>query len=125
MPLITLTGPRQSGKTTLVKHCFSDFTYLNLEETDKKEIALTYPRLFIDLYKGTHIIDEAQNVPDNKQQSLHLKFINQIRNKKSAIRNLLNQSLLIKLVDKIGDIVFATPVKDVPAMGIYGMYTYK
>lgn len=64
MPVITLTGPRQSGKTTLVKQCFSDFTYLNLEETDKKEIALTDPRLFFEIYKGNLIIDEAQNVPD-------------------------------------------------------------
>jgi predicted AAA+ superfamily ATPase len=64
MPVITLTGPRQSGKTTLVKHCFSDFTYLNLEETDKKELALTDPRLFFEIYQGNLIIDEAQNVPD-------------------------------------------------------------
>jgi len=64
MPVITLTGPRQSGKTTLVKQCFSDFTYINLEETDKKEIALTDPRLFFEIYKGNLIIDEAQNVPD-------------------------------------------------------------
>ena len=40
MPVVKLTGPRQSGKTTLVKQCFSDFTYIILEETDKKEIAL-------------------------------------------------------------------------------------
>ena len=64
MPVIALTGPRQSGKTTLVKQCFSDFTYLNLEETDKKEIALTDPRLFFEIFKGDLIIDEAQNVPD-------------------------------------------------------------
>ena len=64
MPVITLTGPRQSGKTTLVKQCFSDFTYLNLEETDKKEIALKDPRLFFEIYKGNLIIDEVQNVPD-------------------------------------------------------------
>ena len=38
MPVVTLTGPRQSGKTTLVKQCFSDFTYINLEETDKNEL---------------------------------------------------------------------------------------
>ena len=64
MPVITLTGPRQSGKTTLVKQCFSDFNYINLEETDKKELALTDPRLFFEIYKGNLIIDEAQNVPD-------------------------------------------------------------
>jgi predicted AAA+ superfamily ATPase len=64
MPVITLTGPRQSGKTTLVKHCFRDYTYLNMEETDKKETALTDPRLFFEIYKGNLIIDEAQNVPD-------------------------------------------------------------
>ena len=78
MPVVTLTGPRQSGKI------------------------------------------------------LPLWFLNQIRNNKSeivnpqsTISNLLKQTLLLQLIDKIGDIVFATPVKDVPAMGIYGMYTYK
>jgi uncharacterized protein len=64
MAVVTLTGPRQSGKTTLVKQCFSDYTYLNLEETDKKEMALTDPRLFFEIYKGNLIIDEAQNVTD-------------------------------------------------------------
>lgn len=64
MPVITLTGPRQSGKTTLVKHCFRDFTYLNLEETDTKLTAITDPRLFFEIYKGNLIIDEAQNAPD-------------------------------------------------------------
>jgi predicted AAA+ superfamily ATPase len=54
MPVITLTGPRQSGKTTLVKHCFNDFIYLNLEETDKKEIALT--DCFLKYTKGTLLL---------------------------------------------------------------------
>jgi uncharacterized protein len=64
MSVLTLSGPRQSGKTTLIKNCFSDFTYLNLEETDKKEIAMNDPRSFFEIFKGNLIIDEAQNVPD-------------------------------------------------------------
>jgi uncharacterized protein len=64
MPVITLTGPRQSGKTTLVKQCFRGYTYLNLEETDKREIALTDPKLFFEVFKGSLISDEAQHAPD-------------------------------------------------------------
>ena len=42
--VITLTGPRQSGKTTLVKASFPDFPYASLEEPDIRQIALTDPR---------------------------------------------------------------------------------
>lgn len=63
MPVITLTGPRQSGKTTLVRECFSEFTYLNMDIIENREYAQTDPRGFLTENKGNLILDEVQNVP--------------------------------------------------------------
>lgn len=63
-PVVTLTGPRQSGKTTLVKAVFPDWRYVSLEEPDVREFALTDPRGFIAAYSENTIIDEAQRTPD-------------------------------------------------------------
>ena len=48
--VITLTGPRQSGKTTLVKAAFPTLPYVSLEEPDIRQIALTDPRSFLSTY---------------------------------------------------------------------------
>jgi len=64
-PAVVVTGPRQSGKTTLVKHLFPDKPYLLLEEPDTRRFAEEDPRSFLGQYldKGA-IIDEAQYVPE-------------------------------------------------------------
>lgn len=62
-PIVTLTGPRQSGKSTLLKHLFPDYRYLNLEHPDLREFALTDPKGFIASYPDKTIIDEAQRAP--------------------------------------------------------------
>lgn len=62
-PVITLLGPRQSGKTTLVRECFPDYAYVNLEDLQAREIALTDERKFFSLYPPPVIIDEIQRVP--------------------------------------------------------------
>jgi len=62
-PVITLNGPRQSGKTTLVKAAFPDKIYVSLEDIDTRLFARNDPRGFLNTYKNA-IIDEAQKVPD-------------------------------------------------------------
>ena len=63
-PVITVTGPRQSGKTTLVKMSFPEYVYHNLENPETLMRAKNDPRsLFRDLGKGV-IIDEVQKVPE-------------------------------------------------------------
>ena len=64
-PIVSLTGPRQSGKTTLVKALFPEYVYTNLENLDDRAAAVEDPRGFLNAYrrKGT-IIDEAQKVPE-------------------------------------------------------------
>jgi len=63
-PVVTVTGPRQSGKTTLVKAVFPDWTYISLEAPDIREYALRDPRGFIEAYPEQVILDEVQRAPD-------------------------------------------------------------
>ena len=63
-PVLTLTGPRQSGKTTLVKRAFPDYSYVSLEETDNRLMAKEDPRGFLSHFGDRLIIDEAQRAPD-------------------------------------------------------------
>ena len=68
-PVLTIMGPRQSGKTTLAKMLFPAYKYVNLEEPDHREFAQRFPRDFlnsygVNSYSGDLIIDEIQRVPD-------------------------------------------------------------
>jgi predicted AAA+ superfamily ATPase len=63
-PVITISGPRQSGKTTLAKMQFPMHTYANLEEPDVRRLAEQDPRAFFTQYPAPVIIDEVQRVPE-------------------------------------------------------------
>lgn len=63
-PVITITGPRQSGKTTLCHEMFPDFAYVNLEDPITRSQIMADPRFFFDLYSSGLIIDEAHHYPD-------------------------------------------------------------
>lgn len=62
-PVVSLTGPRQSGKTTLLRAEFPEYTYLSLENPDIREYAEVDPVGFLAQYQDRVIIDEAQKVP--------------------------------------------------------------
>jgi predicted AAA+ superfamily ATPase len=62
-PVITLTGPRQSGKTTLARAAFPGKPYVSLETPDEREFAASDPRSFLARWKEGAIIDEVQHVP--------------------------------------------------------------
>ncbi len=62
-PIIAVTGPRQSGKTTMLKTLFSDFTYISLENPDIRAFAETDPNGFLKQYNKHVIFDEVQRVP--------------------------------------------------------------
>ncbi len=63
-PVVFLTGPRQSGKTTLLRHLLSGFTYVNLEDPDMRSWAIKQPVDFLKNNPYPLIIDEAQYAPD-------------------------------------------------------------
>jgi hypothetical protein len=64
-PAVVLTGPRQSGKTTLLKHLFDEtHGYVSLEPPDVRAAAVADPRGFLELYPPPVILDEVQYAPD-------------------------------------------------------------
>jgi predicted AAA+ superfamily ATPase len=64
LPVVTLTGPRQSGKTTLVRAAFPDLPYTTLEAPDTRQRAAEDPRGFLGGFRDGAILDEIQRVPD-------------------------------------------------------------
>lgn len=62
--VITLVGPRQSGKTTLLKYLFHEANYQSMESPDKRALALADPRGFFSGHNGLWIIDEVQRTPE-------------------------------------------------------------
>lgn len=63
-PVITITGPRQSGKTTLCKELFPDYIYINLEDANLREQIQRDTKGFLEQYPKKLIIDEAHHYPE-------------------------------------------------------------
>lgn len=63
-PVITLTGPRQSGKTTLCRTVFNSYDYVSLEDLSQRSFAIDDPRGFLGQFKQNIILDEIQRTPD-------------------------------------------------------------
>ncbi|MDP1650914.1 MAG: AAA family ATPase [Rubrivivax sp.] len=62
-PVLAVTGPWQSGKTTLARSAFPGLPYVNLEDPDTRELALADPRRFLARHRGGAILDEVQRAP--------------------------------------------------------------
>lgn len=63
-PVLSITGPRQSGKTTLCKALFKSMKYVNLEDLDEREFAQNDPKGFLAQFPEGAILDEIQRAPD-------------------------------------------------------------
>jgi hypothetical protein len=64
MPVVAVTGPRQSGKTTLCRASFPNHDYVSLEPLDNRDFAVSDPRGFLAQHRGPVILDEVQRAPD-------------------------------------------------------------
>ena len=64
-PIVTVTGPRQSGKTTLARAVMSDRPYRSLEDPDMRALALDDPRGFLSQCPDGAVLDEVQRAPDS------------------------------------------------------------
>lgn len=62
-PIVTVLGPRQAGKTTLVQHELPDYAYVSLEDPDERMLAAEDPRAFLRRFPDNTIFDEVQRVP--------------------------------------------------------------
>lgn len=63
-PVVTLTGPRQSGKTTLARAIFAGRPYISLEDPDVRRMALEDPRAFLAGLPDGAVLDEVQRTPE-------------------------------------------------------------
>ena len=63
-PVVTITGPRQSGKTTLCRMLFKKKEYVSLEDIDERSFATQDPRGFLNRFQDGAVLDEVQRVPD-------------------------------------------------------------
>ena len=63
-PIVTITGPRQSGKTTLAQYVFHEKPYLSLEDPDIRQMALDDPRAFLNQLPDGGVLDEVQRAPE-------------------------------------------------------------
>lgn len=93
--VITLTGPRQSGKTTLVRAAFPSMPYVSLEEPDIRQVALTDPRGFLSNYPSGVILDEIQHTPEL------FSYIQRIVDDNRQARFILTGSSNFLLMEKI------------------------
>jgi predicted AAA+ superfamily ATPase len=62
-PVVTVLGPRQSGKTTLVRSVFPNHAYCNLEDPELRALATQDPKEFLHRHRPPLILDEVQRVP--------------------------------------------------------------
>jgi len=63
-PVVTILGPRQSGKTTLAKETLEGYIYSNLEVPEERQLATEDPKAYLAQFKSKVIIDEIQRVPE-------------------------------------------------------------
>ena len=76
-PIVALVGPRQSGKTTLVKSLFPTYKYVSLENITTRKIAAEDPQGFLNTHGPFLILDEVQNVPELFSSLQELVDLNQ------------------------------------------------
>ncbi len=62
-PIVTIMGPRQSGKTTMIKNVFPKYEYVSLEDLNMRDLAENDPKSFLEKFSKKTIIDEVQYAP--------------------------------------------------------------
>lgn len=102
---VAIVGPRQSGKTTLVRHIFRDKPYANLENPDLRMYATDDPRGFLSNYPDGAVLDEVQRVPhlfSYLQQILDEKSINGLFVLTGSNNFLLQKQISQSLAGRVG-----------------------
>ena len=111
-PVVTIIGPRQSGKTTLIKISFPGKPYVNLKIPEERELALTDHKRFLGQFPDGVILDEIQRVPellsyiqaivDAEDQSgqFILTGSHQLELQKGITQSLAGRTAILELLDR-------------------------
>ncbi len=131
-PVLTITGPRQSGKTSLVKNFFRDMPYSNLEDFEERAFARDDPKGFFSRLPDGAVIDEIQNAPeitswiqlivDDKRRNgmFILTGSRQFEVMEAVSQSLAGRSVMIKLLPFSTEEIPAIPsVDDLLLTGFY------
>jgi len=95
-PVLTITGPRQSGKTTLARHLFPSLPYYNFENPDTRLFATRDPRTFLLGMPVGAVLDEFQHVPEI------VSYLQQIVDEqKKSVRFILTGSNHLSIMDGV------------------------
>ena len=133
-PIVTITGPRQSGKTTLVKATFPEMNYASLEDPDVREFAHSDPRGFLNQYPDGAILDEIQHVPKlvsyiqtivddrGKNGLFFLTGSNQFKYMQSVSQSLAGRTGILKLLPFSYDEVYGKGSVDFDKVTFTGFY---
>jgi hypothetical protein len=109
-PVVTITGPRQSGKTTLVRMTFPEKQYVSLEDLDARQFAGSDPRRFLNQFPEGAILDEIQHVPEllsyiqtivddrNRNGLFFLTGSNQFQSMHAVSQSLAGRTGILKLL---------------------------
>ncbi len=134
-PVVTLLGPRQSGKTTLVKQSFPDKPYVSLEDPDQRLFVNNDPRGFLEKYPDGLILDEIQRQPEllsyiqgivdekNSKGMYILTGSHQLALHQAVSQSLAGRTALLKLLPfTIAELLQASDRKPPDHYLYYGMY---
>lgn len=103
-PVVSLTGPRQSGKTTLIRSVFKDLPYFNMEDAEQRDFILHDPKAFLSRNASGAVIDEAQRTPELfSYLQVHVDEYKNSRFVLSGSQNfLLSESISQSLAGRVG-----------------------
>ncbi len=133
-PVITLTGPRQSGKSTLLRHIFPDVPYVSMEDPDWRLQATTDARGFLNSFQDGVIIDEVQHTPDllsfiqgivdeNPNRKFYLTGSSQFSLLKNVTQSLAGRTAVFELLplslDELGELESGDSINDLLYKGFY------
>lgn len=133
-PVITVTGPRQSGKSTLLRHLFPEMPYLSMEDPDTRSAAKMDPKGFLTSYPEGVIFDEVQNTPDllsyiqgivddNPERKFYLTGSSQFSLLKSVTQSLAGRTAVFELLPlSLGEIADPAKADSVDGLLYSGFY---
>jgi len=134
-PVVTVTGPRQSGKTTLCRKVFHQLPYRNLEAPDTRRFAEDDPRGFLASCKGGAVLDEIQRAPqllsyiqtivdeDQRPGQFILTGSQQFEVMNTVSQSLAGRTTLLKLLPlSLAEMAQAHPAESVDQLLLTGFY---